>query len=279
MLLACLQPLSLLQNLLLPNDAAAIVVAGPKQDLSREEFQLLRDYLKGGGSMAFLLEPDPPESFRDLLADWGIAVEDGTIIDWASHVSPEPQTPLITFSEDPYYNTLPVGVITGSLDQVYFRGAAPLHPSLPLDEMPATISAFPVAQTTPASCITQDLNIKTCPQQDFGRLVAAMAVLADAPLGEGPLPDLPRRARIVVFGDADFATNFDFSNGNNGDLFLNSVNWLTEDISLASVRPKSAAFRRLVVTGREMQMIRALGWFVLPTVMALLATVAWWRRR
>jgi ABC-type uncharacterized transport system involved in gliding motility auxiliary subunit len=34
-----------------------------------------------------------------------------------------------------------------------------------------------------------------------------------------------------------------------------------------------------VVTGREMQMIRALGWFVLPTVMALLATVAWWRRR
>ena len=86
-------------------------------------------------------------------------------------------------------------------------------------------------------------------------------------------------SKLVVFGDVDFATNFHINSVGNRDLVLNSVNWLTEDFTLASVRPKGITSRELVVTGREMQIIRALSWLVLPSLMAIFTGVAWWRRR
>ena len=94
-----------------------------------------------------------------------------------------------------------------------------------------------------------------------------------------PDPNAARQTKAVIFGDKDFATNFHINSVGNRDLLLNSVNWLTEDYTLASVRSKPIASRRLIVTGREMQLVRGLSWIILPSLMALLAGVAWWRRR
>lgn len=260
----------------------AIIIAGPELELPEEHSQLIHQYLRNGGRLLLLLEPDPPESFVELLGKWGVAVDGGTIVDLASHVSPEPLTPLITRAQyDPFQLGQPaVTVITGPLDETYFPGATALTPFYPPEEMPATIRPFALAGTTVLSCITTDPDVTTCPDGGFGNiLVLAMAIQAVAPLNEDPNPDALRETRIVVFGDTDFATNFHLNSVSNRDLLLNSVNWLTEDISLASVRPKALAFRRLVVTTREMQLIRGMGWLVLPIMMTVLAGVAWWRRR
>ena len=48
-----------------------------------------------------------------------------------------------------------------------------------------------------------------------------------------------KEALIVVFGDGDFITNEHFEKGSNGELFLNTVNWLTESYNLISIRPKT----------------------------------------
>lgn len=260
----------------------ALIIAGPQQDLPEAHSQLIHQYLRDGGRLLLLLEPDSPESFIDLMGKWGVAVDKGSIVDLASHVSPEPLTPLITRAQyDPFQLAQPaVIVITGPLDETYFPGATALAPFYPPEEMPPTIRPFALAGTTLLSCMTADPQVTTCPEGDFGRVyVPAMAVQAVAPLNEAPNPDAPRETRIVVFGDTDFATNFHLNSVSNRDLLLNSVNWLTEDISLASVRPKAVTFRRLVVTTREMQLIRGMGWLVLPLVMTVLAGVTWWRRR
>lgn len=270
-------PLSLAQTPEIPGDAAAIIIAGPTRDLEEEERQILHSYLKSGGRLLLLLEPGPPQTFKDLLARWAVTVDDGTIIDLVSSLAGQPQTPLI--KREQYLATPPIGAITSPLDQSYFPGATSFRPSLPPEEMPETIAYYPVAQTTLLSCLTPDPKINTCPQGDFNILFPVWAFQAIAPLNEEPDPDAPREARVVIFGDTDFATNFHLYSQSNSDFLLNTVNWLTEDISLASVRPKAYAFRRLVVTAREMQLLRGLSWFVLPAAMAMLAGVAWWRRR
>ncbi|MBI2170942.1 MAG: GldG family protein [Chloroflexi bacterium] len=261
-----------------PSDTAAIIIAGPRLDLTEGDAELLHRYLKSGGRLLVLLEPNPPQSFKDLLARWGVKVEDGTVVDLGSSISGQPQTPLIKkeqfFSDTPGQKT-----ITSLLDQSYFPGAAAFQPVLPGEEMPDTIRLQPLARTTILSCLTLDPNVNTCPGLSPNLLVPAILVQAIAPMNEQPLGGAPREAKLALFGDADFAANFHLYSLSNSDLLLNTVNWLTEDISLASVRPKPIAFRQLVVTGRQMQLIRGLSWFVLPVAMATLAGIAWWRRR
>ena len=86
-------------------------------------------------------------------------------------------------------------------------------------------------------------------------------------------------ASIVVFGDSDFASNNYFEAVNNGDFFLNSINWLVGDIPLASIRPKQFVLRQLNLTPNEFNFMRYSGWLLLPVVMAVLGGFVWWRRR
>ncbi len=262
----------------IPTDTAAIIVAAPTLDLPEQDAQILHDYLKNGGRMLMLLEPDPPPTFKAFLARWGVDVATGTVVDLGSSLSAQAQTPLI--KRDQFFaNSDQTKAITLPLDEVYLPGSTAFQPVLPPDEMPDTLQLQPVARTTILSCLTLDPKINSCPTLTPNMLFPAVLVLALAPINERPVESAPREARLVLFGDADFAANFHLYSLNNSDLLLNSVNWLTEDISLASVRPKPIAYRQLVVTGRQMQLIRGMSWFVLPSVMAVLAGVAWWRRR
>ena len=270
-------PLSLVQTPEIPGNPAAIVIAGPTRDLNTQEYQVVFDYLRDGGRVLLLLEPDPPQTFKDLLASWAVDVEEGTVVDLGSSLSGQPQTPLIQRAQ---YNTNePVGAITSLVEQSYFPGTGSFAPSLPAEEMPPTITQYPVALTTVLSCLTLDVNVTDCPDRDFGIRVPALAVEGIAPLGGVPDLDVPYQSKIIAFGDVDFATNFHLNSVGNRDLVLNSVNWLTEDFTLASVRSKPVTSRQLVVTGREMQLIRAFSWLVLPFLMTIFAGVAWWKRR
>jgi ABC-type uncharacterized transport system involved in gliding motility auxiliary subunit len=269
--------LSLAQIPEIPSDASAIIIAGPDKDLTEQEIQIVYDYLRKGGRLLLLLEPDPLPAFKNLLARWAITVNDGTVVDLASSLSGQPQTPLI--KREQYFTEGPVSAITAALDQSYLPGTASFGPSLPPEEMPDSIIHYPIARTTLLSCLTPDPAESDCSVEGFGIRVPAMALQAVAPINEDPMPNAPQETKIVIFGDTDFATNFHLYSLSNRDMLLNTVNWLTEDISLASVRPKIIAFRFMVVTARQMQLIRGLSWIVLPAGMVLLAGVAWWRRR
>ena len=270
-------PLSLVQNPEIPESAAALIIAGPTRDLNQTEFDLLSEYLRLGGRLLLLLEPNPPQTFKDLLAPWAIEVEEGTIVDLGSSLAGQPQTPLIQRNQ--YNEQAPVDSITALVEQSYFAGATSIIPSLPPEEMPRTIAQYPVATTTILSCLTLDEEVNNCESGEFATRVPAFAMEGIAPLSMNPDPNAARQTKVVIFGDKDFATNFHINSVGNRDLLLNSMNWLTEDYTLASVRSKPTASRRLIVTGREMQLIRGLSWIVLPSLMALLAGVAWWRRR
>jgi len=89
----------------------------------------------------------------------------------------------------------------------------------------------------------------------------------------------PTIGRLVVFGDADFASNQLLTVLKNRDLFLNSVQWLANNADAITIRPRQARVSRFRPTQVEMNRIRFLALFVLPELIAVAGVFVWWRRR
>ena len=86
-------------------------------------------------------------------------------------------------------------------------------------------------------------------------------------------------ARLVVYGNSNFATDGWFQQQLNSDVFLNTVSWLSKrDEQALSIRPKEPKNRRLNLTPGQ---AGAIGWvalLVMPLVGFTTAGVMWWRR-
>ena len=77
------------------------------------------------------------------------------------------------------------------------------------------------------------------------------------------------KGQLAVFGDSDFAANGYFNLSGNGDLFLNTVNYLTEEEQLISVRPAKTPVRPLSLTSTQAQIL-----FLVPMVLMPLGIIA-----
>ncbi|MBP0018642.1 MAG: Gldg family protein [Cyanobacteria bacterium SBLK] len=88
------------------------------------------------------------------------------------------------------------------------------------------------------------------------------------------------KVRMVIFGNASFATNGWFEQQFNSDVFLNSVKWLAdEDEQLLSIRPKELSNRRINLTP---ELAVLLGWLAIaffPLCAFVGAGAIWWIKR
>jgi ABC-type uncharacterized transport system involved in gliding motility auxiliary subunit len=86
----------------LPEDATAVVIAGPQRDYLPAEIDALRDYLKGGGKALFLLDPKiqgEKPNLVNLMNELGMELGDNVVIDLSSVgqlFGYGPEVPLVT---------------------------------------------------------------------------------------------------------------------------------------------------------------------------------------
>ncbi len=89
-----------------------------------------------------------------------------------------------------------------------------------------------------------------------------------------------RETRLVVIGNSRFATNTWFQRALNGDVFLNSVTWLSQqDTQPLSIRPKSAKNRRINLNSAQASLLTISSLIVLPLIGIIGAIALWWKRR
>lgn len=279
------RPLNLTNAGSVPEDAAVLVIANPKQDLGTQgvdEKAVLEEYIKGGGRVVALLEPNAPQSFIDLFSQWGVTLGGQSVADAVSNVAGEELTPLVQKANAQYFTSaMPSyeGInIADPLDVTVFPEATSIEPIMPPAEMPPYVRVRPLVRTTPASWLESNVEeVSFSPEEDRpGPFFLAAIVEASGTVDE---TERHEPAKIVLFGDSDFAKNGFFFSNDNANLFLNSVNWLAGDYGLVSIRPKLFPYRELVVTTRERDFIKWTSWFVPPTVMLMIGAVVWWRRR
>lgn len=265
---------------------AAIVFAGPTNDMTESEEGILLEYSRRGGSILLLLEPETaPDSFKGFLSRYGVGIGDGTVVDTASYVAPNP-----TFLQIKNTNSqLPEHPLTEDFDVLYMPGATSFSYSLDPQTIPLTDEGIPyvrlelVAISTLNSWAETDIdNIEFQVDEDKGGPhPVAVSVEAVSEIGGSPRRENDQLigTQMVLIGDTDFASNAYFGSARNGDLFVNAVNYLADDYELISLRPKTVAFRELVLTESERNFVRWSGWLLMPILVALAGILAWWRRR
>jgi ABC-type uncharacterized transport system involved in gliding motility auxiliary subunit len=94
-----------------------------------------------------------------------------------------------------------------------------------------------------------------------------------------PLRIANGRSRMVVIGDSDFATNSFFHILGNGNLFLNTVNYLAAQENLIGIEPHTRELPEINFTNRQMKATFFLAVFLFPLLLGLIGTAIWWRQR
>jgi gliding motility-associatede transport system auxiliary component len=253
----------LLRSRGVPKDAAVLVLAGPRRPLAEQEIAILSDYLSRGGRLLLLVDPDPTADIRQLLAMWWLDVEDGHLIDPASHVVPNADNILVPRTR----NAL-------GLPETYFPGATAL---IPKPEIPASMEVSALAWSSPESWLETDAGTQGEPAFDEGedkKGPLALGALVRA-VGEG---EGAEGARLAVIGDSDFATNRHFLNGGNGDLFVKVVNWLAAGQEVVAIDRKVLPIRRLLLSPEEARFLHLSSIGLLPSLLLVAAGIVWWRR-
>ena len=106
----------------------------------------------------------------------------------------------------------------------------------------------------------------------------ALTKTNSTPSATPPNQNTPQ-ARLVVLGNSEFMTNGLFEQQLNGDVFLNSVSWLSkQDQQVLSIRPKEAKNRRINLTPQLAQLL-TLTVLIIPLIGFTTAGIMWWRRR
>lgn len=263
-----------------PDDCRVVVIAGPSTDILVPERQALAEFVDNGGRLMVLFESrtDVPE-LAALMALYGLSANPDFIIDTrrnGQQFGLGIQVPLVDeYQEHP--------ITHGFRPMTLYNMPRSITVAEPT---PEGIDARPLASSTVSSWgetrFERGVGATYDPEQDLAGplpIVVAVATRVEetprtyrdrmrkgdpAPVGE-PL--------LVAAGDADFASNALFGWQGNGDLFLNSVNWLAGQQELISIRPKEIANKRVLLTNGRRALTFALLVILLPMLPAVIGVV------
>jgi hypothetical protein len=245
-----------------PLDCAALVEANPRTRYTSADSAVLRTYLERGGNVLISVEPDyaVDETLAALLAEAGIRLGDGFVVDPADHYFTDEQMIAVT-----KYMRHP---ITRALALSIYPGARPVV-AIPAPQATATVL---FASSAESYGITDRLKDS---EEAVGapRGAIPLAVAAEGRLGLG------NPYRLVVFGDADFASNSFFPYLANADMVLGSISWLIGEERAPVVRPPIEVLPTVALTAAQARAIFIATVLVLPGSVALLGGLVWWRRR
>lgn len=273
-------------------DCGVLVVAGPKTPLLPREIEEIDQYLAGGGNGFFMLEPFVETGLEPLLRAYGVVLDDTIVIDDASHYWADPSAPAVTS-----YNHHQVA---RELPLTFFPGVRSLSPTS--ERMKGT-SVTPIANSSSNSFGETSADHASFDEgKDPEGPLTLMAVANRRPTNDADLeisdlgPVIERtsaisgngaaqaieataRSRIAVIGDADFATNSFFHFLGNGNLFLNTINYLAAQENLIGLEPRTYDLPRLSVTNRQIKATFVLSVMFLPALLAMIGVAVWWRQR
>lgn len=275
-------PLNLLAEGNVPEDALAIIIAGPVKPISTDEVELLKAYVEKGGSLVLMQDPyqftdfgDAPDPLADYLAnDWGIVLDRDIILDTSSSLDLLYAVSAIPNSQHP---------ITQDINSQNLVIIMPQARSISLPNQPEGVTLSALIQTTPPlsnaafSWGEMDYTVSaegTQVQYDEG--VDILGPLNMAVAGE----NATTKGRVVVMGNSYFARGQNFDQYGNGNFFINSVDWAAEQEDLIQFTPRSTTERTFVTPNNIGRLFIFLGSIcILPGLILVAGLATWWARR
>jgi ABC-type uncharacterized transport system involved in gliding motility auxiliary subunit len=259
----------------IPADADLVVVAGPRHDFLLPELDALAGYLKGGGAVLMLLDPAPVPALGHFLGTMGIRLGDDFVVDRERRIL---GTDGLAAVVELFKRGNPV---SGPVDSGV---VLPSARTVDVAEAVAGVDAESIARTTPSARAMADVErARRGEEPAAGDAEGPVSVVVMAELGSGREH---RRGRLVVVGDADFASDAYLDLLGNRDLALNAIAWLAAEEPLGGARSKEVPevvrpLSPLVLTARQARAVFLAGVVVEPALVLLagLAVAGLARRR
>ncbi len=258
----------------IPSDARAVLLLGPRRNFESHSLAALESYLAQGGRLLALLEPGTETGLEELLLRVAgfHSPSDRIVIDplaAALEGQPKGLAPLINA-----YGDHPITAGLSARTMTLFASARPVYAQrLPVqgDRL------FPLLYTSPNTYLSEDLQR------------ARRGGLPEASAGEPPERQVigaageyqrnEKRARVVVFGDADFASNRFIRSLYNLDIIVNAVHWVAEREVEITLRPKRInPYQEPLTPQDSLRLFYTVG-LLLPELLLVAAAITWTKSR
>jgi len=330
----------------IPQDADAVIVAGPQKPLSEAEVKALKSYLDRGGNLMLMLDPVENTGLDSLLKEWGVTAEKRLAIDasgggqryglgatvplaqrYGDHpitqsfgtgtsfyplarpLQIEPvngidQKPLIWTSDeswaegdvksrslafDPISDRQGPLLLGVALTRTAGNNTQPSPSTSPSASPQVSPTASPTASPQVSPTASPSTSPKASPSASpkaspstspkASPSASPQVSPSASPEASPTASSSSKESRIIVLGNSQFATNGWFEQQLNGDVFFNSVSWLSNpNQKILSISPKKITNRRINLTLVQAGIL-VLTWLTWPVIGLGLATTLWWRRR
>jgi len=269
--------IDLLQKAEVPADCTVLVAAGPTRDYEQPEVDAIKKYVEDGGRALFML--DAPlkigraeiadnDVLGNLLQSWGVTLDKNVILDMnpiGQLAGLGPQVALVTtYGSQPIANGLngtPTGIPPSR--SIEIKNGDKTTVEKMFDSSGTSLAASNLS--SPAVDVNDPKNKK-------GPLTLAAA-------GTYNTGKQDSQGRFVVVGSSSWAANSFLRFNGNSDLALNTIDWLSSDEDLISIRPKRPEDRRIMMTRAQINWMRITSQFLLPLVVVIAGVSVWWKRR
>ena len=235
---------NLLEQTDVPADASAVIIAGPEKPIPQREQQILSAYLARGGSVFVMLDPMTQTGMEKFLAAYGMEVGNDVVVDRLSRLfGASPTVPVVM-----QYGDSP---ITKDFSEPTFYPYA--RSVTPMKNPPKSVELRTIAATSKNAWADRNLDELKQGKAEFDKtkdmpgpvplVLSAVIEPPQKPEAAGkptPAGQPAKPGKLVVSGNSLFAANSYFNQYGNGDLFLNTVNYLANETSLITIQSPRA---------------------------------------
>lgn len=259
----------------IPDDAEALIIAGPTRRFAQPELDLLHAYLERSGRMLVLLDSLTHTSMESLLARWGVRVGDDMVID-----------PARTFTGRELfvteYGSHPITQRVRGITSVFYSPRS-------VEPLPRANAVAASEADKPHVTVLAKSSEEGWAENDPTRGPVRFDAGVDRPgpigvavaVERGPVPGIDvqiQSTRMVVFGDSAFVSNGGLTGGDE-DFFMSALNWLLDREEMMGIAPRDIDAIKLVMDRHASR--RLLAWVLagLPGMVMLVGLMVGWLRR
>ena len=258
---------SLRKDPTLLDDAAVLIIPGPRESIEQEEINRIADFAGRGGRLLILLDPQTSSGVEEWIAhQWGLTLGPGIVVDPEDRVAQGSPTALLVrrFTDHHITGGFTAPILLPVVQPVSFE-----QPS------GAALSFTSLLQSSEESWAETSFD-RTTPEFDEESDRKGPFTLAGA-LGRKNTGS-ETTPTLVLIGNSAFAGNTYLQFPGNTDFLSNAVAWLADEKTLIALSPKESSFPPFIPNPTQEHMLFAVQVFSVPFLLFLSGLTVWRRR-
>ncbi|MGE3939463.1 MAG: GldG family protein [Nitrospirales bacterium] len=249
---------------------SVLIIPSPTQPISPDDQKTIENFVKNGGRLVLMGDPNKQIPLATLLGKWGIEMGKGILADAQDRLGRGSPTALLV-------RTFTTHDITEDFTSPILF---PVSRSVSLDSAKGQEWDYvALAQTSPNSWEEMDRTTNSQPTFEEGQETKGPFTVAALLTSKTQGSDAQPLSAVVIIGNSAFATNGYFTYPGNTDFFLKTIAWLAKEDALVTLTPKNPAFHPFVPNPSQEQALVFFQVLFLPLLTLFLGLSVWKRRR